>query len=57
MAFQVTTFMNPLPKLTDSMWFSLDERHDDDALLALEEDEYKFMVQQIISGVQKVVEV
>ena len=49
--------MNPLPKLTDSMWFSLDERHDDDALLALEEDEYKFMVQQIISGVQKVVEV
>ena len=37
--------MNPLPKLSDTKWFSLDERQDDDALLIQEEDEYKYMVQ------------
>ncbi len=44
MAFQMTSFINPLPKLSDTVWFSLDERLDDDALLTQEEDEYKFMV-------------
>ena len=44
MAFQMTNFVNPLPRLSDTEWFSLDERLDDDALLAQEEDEYKFMV-------------
>ncbi|XP_028418964.1 uncharacterized protein LOC114544563 [Dendronephthya gigantea] len=47
MAFQSTKFMNPLPRLFDHDWFSLDERLDDDALLAQEEDEYKFMMKEI----------
>ena len=48
MAFQETNFMNPLPRLFDNEWFSLDERLDDDALLAQEEDEYKFMVHTLV---------
>jgi hypothetical protein len=47
MAFQMTSFINPLPRLSDTEWFSLDERLDDDALLTQEEDEYKFMVQRV----------
>ena len=44
MEFQITNFMNPLPRLCDNEWFSLDERLDDDALLTQEEEDYKFMV-------------
>ena len=47
MAFQMTNFANPLPKLFDTEWFCLDERLDDDALLTQEEEEYKFMMKEI----------
>lgn len=44
MAFQTTNFVDPLPKLSESNWFSLNERFDDDALLTKEEEEYKLLV-------------
>lgn len=44
MAFQTTNFVDPLPRLSENNWFSLDERFDDDALLTQEEEEYKLLV-------------
>ena len=44
MAFQTTNFVDPLPRLSETDWFSLNQRLDDDALLAQEEEEYKSLV-------------
>ncbi|XP_031550017.1 anaphase-promoting complex subunit 15-like [Actinia tenebrosa] len=36
----MAVFPSLLPRLTDDLWFSVDKRLDDDAILAKEEEEY-----------------
>lgn len=36
----MAVFPSLLPRLTDDLWFSVDKRLDDDAILTKEEEEY-----------------
>ncbi|KAK3752597.1 hypothetical protein QZH41_018793, partial [Actinostola sp. cb2023] len=44
----MAVFPSLLPRLSDDLWFSIDKRLDDDAILAKEEEEYNAQLHAVV---------